>query len=115
MTSAEINALPEKVRRFIHDLETRVDPAGEVAQNALLRDQVLQLEAALTAAEAERDRWKALAGEMAEAVKKLSPRGCEDNDWCAGGCELTNENRDHKFPCPVLLARRVLAETEGQK
>jgi hypothetical protein len=28
--SGEINALPERVRSFIHDLESRADPAGDV-------------------------------------------------------------------------------------
>lgn len=39
MTSDEINALPERVRRFIHDLETRCDPAGEVQERWSLREQ----------------------------------------------------------------------------
>jgi hypothetical protein len=30
MLSSEINALPDRVRSFIHDLETRADPAGDV-------------------------------------------------------------------------------------
>ena len=33
-----INALPEPVRRYIHDLETRADPAGDVAELALLKE-----------------------------------------------------------------------------
>ena len=33
-----INALPEPVRRYIHDLATRVDPAGDTAQIALLKE-----------------------------------------------------------------------------
>ena len=33
-----INALPEPVRRYIHDLETRADPAGDVAEIALLKE-----------------------------------------------------------------------------
>jgi hypothetical protein len=42
--SEHINALPQPVRNYIHDLETNVDPAGIVAQNALLRDTVAALE-----------------------------------------------------------------------
>ena len=37
-TAANINALPEPLRRYIHDLETNADPAGMVAENILLRD-----------------------------------------------------------------------------
>jgi hypothetical protein len=44
-TVQSINALPEALRKYVHDLETRCDPAGEVAANAFLREQVRQLEA----------------------------------------------------------------------
>ena len=37
-TVDEINALPEKVRRYIHDLETRCDKSGDVQRIALLRE-----------------------------------------------------------------------------
>jgi prefoldin subunit 5 len=37
-TADEINALPEKVRRCIHNLETRSDKSGEVQTMALLRE-----------------------------------------------------------------------------
>ena len=36
-TPANVNALPEGLRRYIHDLETRCDPAGDV-QTMALRD-----------------------------------------------------------------------------
>ena len=39
MTAEEINALPERVRRYIHDLVTRCDPAGEVQERWSLREQ----------------------------------------------------------------------------
>jgi hypothetical protein len=34
----EINALPEKFRRYIHDLETRCDKSGDVQTIALPRE-----------------------------------------------------------------------------
>jgi hypothetical protein len=37
-TVDEINALPEKFRQYIHDLETRCDKSGEVQTIALLRE-----------------------------------------------------------------------------
>lgn len=43
MTSDEINALPERVRRYIHDLETRCDPAGDVAALAAARENAAAL------------------------------------------------------------------------
>ena len=39
-----INALPEPIRKYIHDIETNADPAGMVAQNQFLRMQVDQLQ-----------------------------------------------------------------------
>ena len=45
-TAEEINALPEGIRLFIHDLETRCDPAGDVAALTLLKDQLHQLQIA---------------------------------------------------------------------
>jgi hypothetical protein len=38
-----INALPGPLRKFIHDLETRADPAGDVAEIAMLKDNNLAL------------------------------------------------------------------------
>ena len=43
-TPANINALPEPIRRYIHDIETRCDPAGDVAALTLTKDQNRQLE-----------------------------------------------------------------------
>ncbi len=51
---ADLKAVNEKQRRFIHDLETRCDPAGEVRELVLTRDENAALKAKL--AEAERGR-----------------------------------------------------------
>lgn len=48
-TAANINALPEPIRQYVHDLATRCDPAGDVAQMAMLKQQNRELQA-LTAA-----------------------------------------------------------------
>ena len=37
-TPENINALPEPVRKFIHDLETNTDPAHLVQENVLIKD-----------------------------------------------------------------------------
>jgi hypothetical protein len=37
-TAEAINALPEKFRRYIHDLETRCDKSGDIQTIALLRE-----------------------------------------------------------------------------
>jgi uncharacterized coiled-coil protein SlyX len=39
-----INALPKPLRDFIHDLQTRTDPAGDVQTIASLKDQVAQMQ-----------------------------------------------------------------------
>jgi hypothetical protein len=46
-TPANINALPEPIRKYIHNLETLCDPAGIVTQNTLARDRKTQLVARL--------------------------------------------------------------------
>jgi hypothetical protein len=42
-TSAAINALPDPLRRFIHDLETRADPAGDVRALHVARENAAAL------------------------------------------------------------------------
>jgi hypothetical protein len=37
-TIDEINALPEKFRQYIHDLDTRCDKSGDVQTIAILRE-----------------------------------------------------------------------------
>ncbi len=36
----QINALPQPLRQYIHDLEARCDPAGDVQTIASLREQL---------------------------------------------------------------------------
>lgn len=62
ITSKTINALPEALRVFIHDLETKCDPAGDIRTIAELRSNqqgLLALVAELRAAveKLERERW----------------------------------------------------------
>lgn len=45
MTTAEINALPERVRIYIMQLQTICDPSGMVREITQLRDVVRELEA----------------------------------------------------------------------
>lgn len=44
LTAAEINALPDRVRRYIMMLETDADPSGTIRSEMHLRDQVEALE-----------------------------------------------------------------------
>lgn len=43
-TTEEINALPDPVRRYIHDLETRCDPSGDVRTIHALQEHINALE-----------------------------------------------------------------------
>lgn len=44
-TADNINALPDPIRSYIHDLETRCDPAGDLRARRVAEDTVLALEA----------------------------------------------------------------------
>jgi len=46
-TADSINALPQPLRRYIHDLETRCDPAGDTMLIYELKEQLRTVEAML--------------------------------------------------------------------
>src|SRR5215471_3765713 len=52
-TAANVNALPEGIRRYVHDLETRCDPAGDVQKMSLQADTIRGLDAKVRELEAE--------------------------------------------------------------
>lgn len=54
-TSEAINELPEPVRRYVHDLETRCDPAGEVRDLTMIKAENEQLRKALEDVKADAD------------------------------------------------------------
>jgi len=43
MNAQEINALPLPVREYIHNLEARCDPAGDVQKMACMQEQIDEL------------------------------------------------------------------------
>ncbi len=57
-TTDNINSLPDPVRHYIHQLQTRTDPAGDVRRIAELKDQVEALQVLLAAAKAENEALK---------------------------------------------------------
>jgi hypothetical protein len=66
-TPANINALPDPIRHFIMELETRADPAGTVRENAMLKDVNRELAASnrmlrdrAEAAEKDAQRYRAI-------------------------------------------------------
>src|SRR5215468_9574576 len=59
-TAENVNVLPEGIRRYIHDLETRCDPAHDMQKMALQADTIRGLDAKVRELEAELAsvRWK---------------------------------------------------------
>lgn len=66
-TPEEINALPDKVRAYIHDLETRCDKSGDLRRLKLLERLNQELQAALMEARDENE-------ELRERVKELGDK-----------------------------------------
>jgi hypothetical protein len=52
-TAENVNALPEGIRRYVHDLQTRCDPAHDVQKMALQADTTRGLDAKVRELEAE--------------------------------------------------------------
>ena len=52
-TAENINALPEGLRRYVHDLQTRCDPADDVQRMALMGDTIRGLDAKVQELQAE--------------------------------------------------------------
>src|SRR5215472_3382067 len=52
-TAENVNALPEGIRRYVHDIETRYDPAHDVQKMALQADTIRGLDAKVQELEAE--------------------------------------------------------------
>jgi hypothetical protein len=62
-TVDEINALPQKFRQYIHDLETRCDKSGDVQTIALLRE--------------DRDALQRRVEELEAQIKLMTPNRSE--------------------------------------
>lgn len=60
-TPENINALPDPVRKLIHDIETNVDPQGMVRENVLIKDVckslLMKLEEKLSVTEKFVEKW----------------------------------------------------------
>jgi hypothetical protein len=65
-TAANINGLPEPLRRYIHDLETNADPAGMVLENHQLRQQAVAVTAMFNAEKRDADRYRWIRARNAE-------------------------------------------------
>jgi hypothetical protein len=122
-TAENINALPEPLRSYIHDLEARADPAGEVRDLVLIRDENRALRTALSSAfkpgdfpeftvalassQAALDEIKAgerdiadLLGHVIGEPLDIEDAECEQYEW-----------RQH-VSNPVVILRRPVGEWE---
>lgn len=78
-TSENVNALPDPIRRYIHELETDADPAGTIRAKCILEDQVKQLAAQLGGAQAATRRaeyQRDLAAEERDAIFRATDDCC---------------------------------------
>ena len=105
LTAAEINALPERVRAYVHDLETRSDPAGDIrtAHFANERSKALEIR----------------AGEQAGALAALRRALEEVAGGCKGGrsdgrgaCRMCGNYNLHTLSCRV---GKALASDAGRE
>lgn len=118
-TAEAINALPDPIRHYIHQLETRTDPAGDVRRIAELKDQVEALQVLLVAAKAEREQLTAVLGEpVAWRVKRGASNlwAYAETEWDAdffgsqGGMRYVKEPL-YLLPADAMLEARK--EREG--
>lgn len=108
-----INGLPEPMRQFIHDLETRADPAGDCAARITLIDRVEALvserseliDGARTAEQTAQAQIGMLKGRLSQ-FEKASIVRCDDGDEVY--CRLCNASWrfrlgkiNHEPNCPM--------------
>lgn len=86
-TPANINALPEPVRSYIADIETRCDPQYTMQQSVLLKDQVRQLEHKLQTNAGES---RATIAEQGAEIARLKE---------VAAVVISNDPEDHKPVC----------------
>ena len=86
-TSAEINALPEAVRRWVHDLQTRCDPAGDLQARRISEDAVAGLRAErdslAVALRLERERCDKIETALSVAMAREAELACGLNGLLA--------------------------------
>ena len=98
-TAANVNALPEPLRGYIHQLDTVCDPAGDQQSIVILRDTVRSLQQLVVEQE---DELKA-----AQALWALSDRELPDGTLC--WCSNDGPPTEHSHRCG--LARAVLGSS----
>lgn len=105
-TPAYINALPFPLRRYIHDLETRCDPAGDVRALALTRDENAALQALIVEQRGQAARYLAAIREWAEALEGAAQaKGVVMR--CTEACLSTNEASEKAIRASAMATKRL--------
>ncbi len=101
-TADNVNALPAAVRSYVHELETRCDPSGELRELVIARDTCHALDVRCEALTAERDKQKAeneeLKGRIANALPMTQKSPCE---WpgCTEPSLCSSRNFGNRLVC----------------
>ena len=96
-SKAEFDALPARWRRYVADIETNADPAGTVRENALLKDRVAQLEAAIVIPADPDAAVRALTADWKPYVPESgwpALDSCAEEAFAAGRKEGAREERE---------------------
>lgn len=99
-TAENVNALPDPIRRYIHDLETNCDPPSMVRENIILKETCKALEIKLSEAESIRAKERVFVEHIENHLRDMGIEGkviCKicgkDIDMIAkeAGVEVKNE------------------------
>jgi hypothetical protein len=92
-TPEQVNALPPRLREYIHGLEARCDPSGDVRENIIARDTCRALELELAAKDAEIEKLRAGYTLEEPAVWEWVDRACA-RSLSPGGYDLWEQVYD---------------------
>ena len=101
-TPFSINRLPKPIRKYIHDLQTRCDPAGDVAALTLTRDQNKHMAEALDERDVEYAAALGRAGAAYTLLDKMrqvaNNTDLDLSDRCAALLMLTESSKNLDQP-----------------
>ena len=100
MNAEEINALPERLRKYVHALETECDPAGTIRENFRLREENATLRFECERLSRERYLWvEPVPAYDPEATKRRAQEALDAMEQAAQGEDDAGKDRLSK---PVI-------------
>ena len=100
MNAEEINALPERLRKYVHALETECDPAGTIRENFRLREENAMLRFECERLSRERYLWPEPVWTYdPEATKRRAQEALDAMEQAAQGEDDAGKDRLSK---PVI-------------